>query len=216
MTCAEFQEILPEVLEGSSSAERMAHLKSCPACSGLLADLEAIVREAHNLQELNEPSPRVWNSIQIALREEGLIRDPQAGPVLVAPVQRAWSRMWLAPLAVAAVLVFTVLIYQRSLNEAQPVAQLASTPVVVAKVADSKRVANVNNEDQLLLEAVGSRSPAVRAVYASNLQSVNAYIRDAEQSAQADPNDDEAQQVVLDAYGQRAAVYEMALDRSLP
>ena len=67
-----------------------------------------------------------------------------------------------------------------------------------------------------MLAAVASRSPAMQAQYASNLQNVNAYIRDAEESAQADPNDEEAQQIVMDAYEQRAAVYEMALDRSLP
>ena len=72
------------------------------------------------------------------------------------------------------------------------------------------------NEDKQLLEAVASRSPTMQAAYASNLQNVNAYIRDAEASAQADPNDEEAQQVVMDAYEQRATVYEMALDRSLP
>ena len=63
---------------------------------------------------------------------------------------------------------------------------------------------------------MASRSPAMQAQYASNLQNVNAYIRDAEESAQADPNDEEAQQIVMDAYEQRATVYEMALDRSLP
>ncbi len=56
----------------------------------------------------------------------------------------------------------------------------------------------------------------MQAQYASDLQNVNAYIHDAEQSAQADPNDEEAQQIVMDAYEQRATVYEMALDRSLP
>ena len=35
-------------------------------------------------------------------------------------------------------------------------------------------------------------------------QNVNAYIRDAEESAQANPNDEEAQQIVMDAYEQRA------------
>jgi hypothetical protein len=217
MTCAEFQEILPEVLEGSSSVEQAAHLKSCAVCSGLLADLEAIVREANSLQEVNEPSPRVWNSIEIALRREGLIRDPQAGPVLVPTARRSWGQMWLAPLAVAAVLVFAVLAYQGGFRARQPVAQLSATaPVVVARAPGVNRPAVVSNEDQQLLEAVGSRSPAMQAQYATNLQNVNAYIRDAEESAQADPNDDEAQQVVLDAYQQRATVYEMALDRSLP
>ena len=70
---------------------------------------------------------------------------------------------------------------------------------------------SVSDEDRQLLDALASRSPAAQTQYASNLQNVNAYIRDAEESAQADPNDEEAQQIVMDAYEQRAAVYEMAL-----
>ena len=73
-----------------------------------------------------------------------------------------------------------------------------------------------NDDDQQVLEAIGSRSPAIRADYAANLQNVNDYIRDAEESAQADPNDEEAQQSLMDAYEQRAMVYDMALDRSMP
>jgi hypothetical protein len=216
MTCAEFQEILPEVLEGSGSVEQEAHLKSCSICSGLVADLELISREARELPELNEPSPRVWNSIEIALRREGLIREPQAGPVLLPPVRRGWSRFWLAPLAVAAVLVFGVMFYQKGQRDTGPMAQAPVTaPAPITNPQSAGTLASPN-EDQQLLEAVASRSPAVRAEYATNLGQVNAYIRDAEETAQADPNDEEAQQVVMDAYEQRAAVYEMAWDRSLP
>jgi hypothetical protein len=216
MTCAEFQEILPEVLEGSGSVEQEAHLKSCSICSGLVADLELISREARELQELNEPSPRVWNSIEIALRREGLIREPQAELVLVPPVRRGWSRLWLAPVAVAAVLLFGVLFYQKGHLDTGPMAQAPATaPAPLTNPQSAKTLASPN-EDQQLLEAVASRSPAVRAEYATNLGQVNAYIRDAEETAQADPNDAEAQQVVMDAYEQRAAVYEMAWDRSLP
>ena len=42
------------------------------------------------------------------------------------------------------------------------------------------------------------------------------YIRDAEQTVQNDPNDEEAQRSLMAAYEQKAMVYEMALDRSLP
>jgi uncharacterized protein YyaL (SSP411 family) len=91
-----------------------------------------------------------------------------------------------------------------------------AAPAGVTNLQTGKNQKSVNNEDQQLLEAVASRAPTMQAAYASNLQNVNAYIRDAEESAQADPNDEEAQQVVMDAYEQRATVYEMALDRSLP
>ncbi len=56
----------------------------------------------------------------------------------------------------------------------------------------------------------------MRTSYADNLQNVNAYIRDAEQTVQNDPNDEEAQRSLMAAYEQKAMVYEMALDRSLP
>ncbi len=51
MNCAEFQEFLPEGFEGGRTAEQDLHLKSCAACSGLVADLELIAREARQLQE---------------------------------------------------------------------------------------------------------------------------------------------------------------------
>lgn len=213
MNCAEFQKVLPELIDSDRSAEQESHLKSCAACSGLVADLNLISREAQQLQEVAEPSPRVWNSIEIALRREGLIREPQLGPALVPPVRRSWTLAWLAPVAALALLAVGVLVYQRGAHPQQNIAQQPpSNPVAHLSLPPSKTV----NEDQQLLEAVGSRSPAMQAQYASDLQNVNAYIHDAEQSAQADPNDEEAQQIVMDAYEQRATVYEMALDRSLP
>lgn len=217
MNCAEFQEFVPEVLEGARNPEQEAHLKSCPVCSGLVADLDLISSEARQLQALDEPSPRVWNSIEIALRREGLIRESGQTPSLLPPVARRWSLAWLVPVAAIILVTFGIFIYQRGSGEQKPTAQLpAAPPAVVANLRTSKIPANIDNEDQQLLEAMASRSPAVQAQYATSLKNVNAYIRDAEESAQADPNDEDAQQIVMDAYEQRAAVYEMALDRSLP
>jgi hypothetical protein len=212
MNCAEFQKFLPELIDSDRSAEQESHLKSCAACSGLVADLNLISREAQQLQEVAEPSPRVWNSIEIALRREGLIREPHLGPALVPPVRRSWTLAWLAPVAALALLAVGVAVYQRGVHQQNVAQQPPSSPIAHLGVPPSKTV----NEDQQLLDAVGSRSPAMQAQYASDLQNVNAYIHDAEQSAQADPNDEEAQQIVMDAYEQRATVYEMALDRSLP
>ena len=218
MNCAEFQEFLPEGFEGGRTAEQDSHLKSCAACSGLVADLELIAREARQLQEIAEPNPRVWNSIEIALRQEGIIREAHLGPSLVPARPQRWSMAWLAPLAAA--------VPGRIRNCDLPARTRGLQSVSKTGHADSSRRASLqtdkkattpsNTEDEQLLAAVDSRSPAMQAQYASNLQNVNAYIRDAEESAHADPNDEEAQQIVMDAYEQRAAIYEMALDRSLP
>lgn len=214
MNCVEFQEILPEVFDSGRTAEQELHLKSCPVCSGLVDELELIANEARQLQEVAEPNPRVWASIEIALRQEGIIHDPQLRPTLVPPVPRRWSIGWLAPVGLAAVIAAGVVVHQR--GSVQP--SFPSVAPAVAKVAPKVPITplSVNDEDRQLLDALASRSPGAQKQYASNLQNVNAYIHDAEESAQADPNDEEAQQIVMDAYEQRAAVYEMALDRSMP
>jgi len=71
-------------------------------------------------------------------------------------------------------------------------------------------------DDEMLLQTVASTSPAMLGAYQADIQNVNAYIRDAEQSVKNDPNDEEAQQYLMSAYQQRNMVYEMAMDRTLP
>jgi len=216
MNCARFQEILPEVINGGRNAEQEAHLQSCPVCSSLITDLNLIVAEARELREFAEPAPRVWNSIELALRQEGLIRDPM-GASLLPPVRRhgAWPGWPRSPRSLCSR-------SASSFTRGVPANANRShkcPPPLLPRSSNYRLVKNqktVNNEDQQLLEAVASRAPTMQAAYASNLENVNAYIRDAEASAQADPNDEEAQQVVMDAYEQRATIYEMALDRSLP
>jgi len=212
MNCAEFQRLLPDLIDAKRDAEGEAHLQSCSRCSGLVADLTAIAEQARLLQAIDEPSPRVWNSIEIELRREGLIRPKRPELVAAAPVRR-WGIAWFMP--AAAVLVLGVVFLRERGSELKPTGQQAlnasASPVQMAHM----RLADFG-DDQQLLDAVGSRSPALRATYAADLQDVNSSIRDAELSAQANPNDEEVQQLLMDAYEQRAMVYEMALDRSLP
>lgn len=248
MNCAEFQRVLPDIIAGGRSAEQEGHLTSCSACSGLVSDLDTISQQARllqaseepsprvwssiqvalqqvqsdldliaeqawSLQASEEPSPRVWNSIEIALRQEGLIRQPQRDPVL-APRSWGWTRAWLLPVAAAFLVAFSLIIYQRVPNRTALSAQPGSTPNFLAGLPPV--MTHGTTEDDQLLETVASRAPAMRATYAANLESVNDYIRDAEESVKNDPNDEEAQQYLMAAYEQKAMVYEMALDRSLP
>ena len=70
-------------------------------------------------------------------------------------------------------------------------------------------------DDSQLLEAVGTSAPTMRATYEANLKDVNAFIRDAEDRAKNNPGDEEAQQLLMEAYAQKNMIYEMAMDRSL-
>jgi len=207
MTCREFQEILPEIVDGGQSIEQEMHWKSCQECSDLVADLTVISQQAITLRGIDTPSPRVWNSIQIALRQEGLIHASD-GLAVVPALGRRWSMQWLVPIAATLLLSFGAVDYYMASRQ-QPQAQVAEIRQP-ATVADS-----VNAEDSRLLEAVAVNAPNMRATYEASLRDVNAYIRDAEDSAKNDPTDEEAQQALVEAYAQKNMIYEMALDRSL-
>src|SRR5271165_3178594 len=101
MTCEELQSSLAEIENASAAAQR-AHLKTCRHCSALVAELNLIASSAVELRGANEPSPRVWNSIEIALRQEGLIRAPRANRSLIPSFGSRWGwARWMVPAAAA-------------------------------------------------------------------------------------------------------------------
>src|SRR6266704_2645454 len=171
MNCAEFQRILPETIEGGGNAEHQAHLISCPQCSGLVSDLNAISKTARLLRASEEPSPRVWNSIEISLKREGLIRQPLRDRSVADRSSWRWSLTWLVPVAAALLIGFGVIVYQRGPAQQSQVAEKVPAAAPSRQVASR---AGANDDDQVL-EAIGSRSPAIRAEYAANLQNVNNY-----------------------------------------
>jgi hypothetical protein len=215
MTCEEFERVLPELGSGHS-IEQEAHLKSCSACSDLVSDLNAISRQARLLQGSEEPSPWVWNSIEVALRQEGLIRQPQPEHSRTPAPLLGWKLRWLVPLAAAFLVFFGVFMHQHGTGQPYVSEQQPPSVGVVTAGLQPNEGGVMASDDLQLLNTVGERMPSMRAEYEANLRTVNAYIRDAEQSAHSDPNDEVAQQYLRNAYEQKAMVYEMALDRSLP
>lgn len=68
-------------------------------------------------------------------------------------------------------------------------------------------------EDQQFLSVVSTRAPSMRATYESQLQAVNADIRESQAYLDRNPGDADARQHLMDAYGQKALLYQIALDR---
>jgi len=211
MNCAEFQKILPDIIENGGNAEEEAHLQSCAVCSGLVHDLRYIAESAKLLLPMQDPSPRVWTGIREALEREGLVRPP-VGTVRFRPQTAALSQRWWVTggslLAVAALLLFAIGILwfrNRGTREAAPVAT-ASVPVAIP-------AASGDEDDARLLSAVQQRSPALLPTYRENLDTVNAYIRDARRTVEQNPYDMGARDHLLRACNQKALLYEMAMVR---
>jgi len=216
MNCVELQASLAETEDGSSveqNPEQQAHLKACPECSALVAELNLIVASAIELPAADEPSPRVWNSIEIALRQEGLIRPPRTSRSLLPSLGSRWARArWALPLAAAVLITVGVYVRQTSLP-VQLARNTAPAAAVPSDVSDAA-IAGLNDDD--LLQEAAQQSPAMQAQYTDNLRRVNQYILDAKGVVAANPNDEEARRSLMEAYQEKAMLFDLAMDRSLP
>jgi hypothetical protein len=206
MTCKEFENVLPEIIEDEKTVEQQFHLTGCSSCSELVSDLKTISQQARLLQESDEPSPRVWNSLELALRHEGLIRDSQEPSTRRDESRSRWRLAWLVPAMAALLITVGFLQHQRSTSPG-PSAEVLNVP------AESDNSARFRDQD--LLKEVSLREPAMRESYGADLDNANAYIQDAEITAKNNPNDEEAQRYVINAYEQKQMIYEMALDQPL-
>jgi hypothetical protein len=204
MNCLQFEHTLPEYLEGARSSEQQAHLSSCSTCSNLLADLDYISAQAASLQELQDPSPRVWNVLEAQLRREGLIRQP-ARPTQPNFFFR-WRTAWLVPAAAALVIAAGIKLYHPTrAGDNQPVAKVTAPSAPAPQPA-------VSAEDKDMLKTVASRPPAQVAAYRNDLDQANAFIRDAQDALRNDPNDVYSQQLLMNAYEQKQMLYHLAVD----
>ena len=211
MTCVELQESLIENDAGSTAAQR-AHLKDCPHCAGLVADLLVIACAAGDLRAAHEPGPQVWNSIESSLRREGIIK-PFARRSLLPSLTGSWGWAgWALPVAAIVLITVGILVRPHAPSPALRTESVTSQPASDAAVDAS--VAGLNDND--LLAELAEQAPALQAQYTENLRNVNDYIRDAKHSLEANPNDEEAHRALMDAYQEKAMLFELALDRSLP
>lgn len=204
MNCLQFENALPDYIEGSRTVEQQAHLNQCPACSSLLADLDLIRSDALSLRELEEPGPRVWNAIEAQLRSEGLIRSNIRRPTQPSLLVR-WRTAWLVPVAAALAIVAGIKFYQPArVGDNQPVAKQS----VPANVAEP-----VAPEDKDLMTTVAAREPSHVTRYRKDLDQANAFIRDAQDAVKSNPNDIYSQQMLINAYEQKQMLFRLAVDQ---
>lgn len=210
MNCAEFQKVLPYIIESGGSAEEEAHLSVCSVCSDLVKDLRYIAEQAKLLLPMHDPSPQVWDNIQGSLEREGLVKPDRARGRLLGSTGEVvrWITAGSAIVLIAAGLIFLRGTEHRSTAETATAITTSDGNVSIESAFDMQG-------DEQLLQAVAQSRPQVRETYESNLQQVNTYIKDAEETVRRDPSDEEAREHLAEAYSQKAMLYEMATN-SLP
>src|SRR5260370_29859581 len=171
MNCQRFQEVLPYIIESGGSAEEEEHLRTCPACAGLVEDLRYIATQAKLLLPMHDPSPRVWTGIEQALHHQGLPQEGRMslmGHITVLPAQtKSWTPVgWV--MAAVALMAFSLLMinYRPQLPQTSSSGQNMSAP------------APLQAEDQQLVSQVSQQAPDVRSAYEDSLREANAYISD--------------------------------------
>ena len=209
MTCAEFQRVLPYIIESGGKTDEEGHLRSCPVCADLVADLKYIAEQAKLLVPMEEPSPRVWLGIRASLEREGMIRSVRPRGLLLAllPLRAV---PWVATAAAIVLVAAASLLYQRQAGRGPARTAAAS----VAAEQPSLTLASTRStasEDQQLLSEIGQRDPDLRAAYESNFIQVNQSISDARKSVEQDPDDEDAAQALIRACQQRVMLYDMAM-----
>lgn len=201
MTCAEFQKALPNIIDGGGTPEQEAHLKTCPVCSDLVQDLRYIAEQAKLLVPMHDPSPRVWTGIQSSLEREGLVR-PSAGRFqpAVIPGGARWGTYarWAA---VAALVLVAVWVVGSRRNEPSGSEMAKGT---------SPAEAAIDADDQQLLAVVSRHAPERAEVYKRSLHDVNSYIADAKKTLEQNPDDSQARDHLMQAYEQKAMLYDIA------
>jgi hypothetical protein len=210
MTCRHFHQELERWMDGERSAAASAHVKSCAACSGILADLKSIETEAHSWSApLPEAPERVWISLRNQLEAEGIIKT---APSATTQSEGWFSRLFdfiprpaMAGAYLAAMVACAVAL---SVPRQQPVKPKVSGPWF-----SNQLVADLNaaeNKDLAMLRA--SHSP-----YAADLNQgldvVDKQIALCEKSVSEEPDNEVARDFLSSAYQQKAELLERISER---
>jgi hypothetical protein len=138
---------------------------------------------------------------------------PVAQPVAetqtpIAPARAATPAPTVAPPVIAQTTVAPTPASQPAASQHPATQQLTQKP---AQRPDVEPLAS--EEDQQFLSQVSTREPSMKATYESQLQALNANIREVQTYLDQNPGDEDARQQLMDAYRQKALLYQIAMDR---
>jgi len=215
--CDRFERELGAYMEGEPSPFVLLHLRDCGFCKVVCEDLTAMRTAAREIP-LEEPAPAVWANIRAQLSAEGAFAE-EAG---------AWNWLWQLelfrrPVPVAAFACMLALGWwltaPRNYPQPQASASLAASegePAVVRSMAFVGGGTGLEQAVRELEEAFkareGTLAPDVKATYDNSLNSLDASIRECNDSLQREPGNSLAHEYLFAAYSQKAEVLSSALE----
>jgi len=215
--CDRFERELEAHMEGEVRPFVVAHLRECEFCKVVTEDL-IVLRAAVRELPLEEPSPVVWSNIRAQLAAEGAFAE-KAG---------AWT--WFRqldflrhPVPVAAfAFVLTIGCWLTAPRDyPKPEAGASLVPAsgetsVVRSTAFGGGGTGLEHVVRELEEAFkareGTLAPDVKATYENSLSSLDASIRECNDSLQREPGNSLAYEFLFAAYSQKAEVLSSALE----
>lgn len=206
--CRLFDLELGAYLEGEERPGLMAHVRDCPFCYSILADLDGI-RSASSELALEEPPTRIWTNIRASLIAEGVIRQPKV-------FWRRWLQGWPVatwihnPVAVAAL--GCLLVLGIGLVKGPRVPKPGPRTARSVDLSDVAGAAAALGPMETSYHARAvSFEPAVKETYQKSLDSLDGEIRECLNSVQQEPDNSLAREYLLTAYEQKAQVLQSAL-----
>jgi Putative zinc-finger len=221
MTCADFNDAIQELVDGTLTGTRRQeleqHLAGCPSCTALAEELMVVRRAARALPAMTPPD-RVWERL---------------APVVVSSVasdesRPGWRDRVMVPLAIAAVLLAAVLItlVLRRLPQEAPAADqnAAVAPPATAQQAApdlgsieaEMRQAETHYENAIQkLEALAKDQqvldPRVASDLRKNLVVIDQAIGESRAALRAQPTNERAQESLFEAFRSKITLLQDTL-----
>jgi hypothetical protein len=226
--CEAFSASIGELTDGTlAPGERPrveAHLDQCAACRGLLADLEAIRRDARQLPRATLP-PALWTRVAERLRSQGVGGAGfQTGPagIKTGPSRRAWLA---AAAAVVVLIVGGAIATQMMRRGGAPANPPAPSPAanapgnagaagLVESVEADLKAAEEHYERAIAgLEKIASADdraldPQVAATLKKNLEIIDSAIAESRVALRSEPQSAPARESLFEALRRKMSLLQ--------
>jgi len=213
MRCAKARRLISERVDGSLDARRSErlrrHLERCPECRDVLADFEAIVRDAGSLEAPESPD-RVWLRVKAGLRAAGQEPVPAVAVPGVAFGPARWrfaAAAFVALTLVAGGLLVGLRLTRMSAGPADP------ERYTLAKLDEAEHYYQLAIKSLSEAFAAGKKNlaPEVAEMFQKNLDVVDVTIQACRAAVVAEPDNIEARDFLLAAYREKMTLLDTVL-----